>query len=98
MPQAIRRLVLFQCAADVILAVNDRPAVADLDPFQVRRQLPKFTGCAATDCRDGAAIDVLAKEVIRQWNRLQLLIREEPGRQVTERRVERFASAAGVRE
>src|SRR5262245_16267596 len=41
-PQAVRRLVLLQRAAEVVLAVNHHPAVAVLDPFQERRHLAQL--------------------------------------------------------
>ena len=39
---AVARLVVLQRAADVIAAVNDDPAVLDLDPLQLRWLVAEF--------------------------------------------------------
>src|SRR5262245_33410190 len=65
--QAVRRLVAFQGTADVVLAVEDRPAAVDLDALEERRRLAhRAAGLApALDVgvRQGDAVQVLTEQV-----------------------------------
>src|SRR5438132_1760348 len=83
-PQAVGRLMLLQGAADVVLAVNDGPAIADADAFQKRRHvaiLGGLAGCSrrlgpAADGANGRAADLFAVQIVAGRDHFQLLVRE----------------------
>src|SRR5260370_24726792 len=92
--------MLLQRTTNVILAVNNRPTVAELDALQMRRQLAELARDrgSATNRGEGGAVEILAIKVVRQGNRLQLLVREQPANQVAESRIEGLLPATGVRQ
>src|SRR5581483_11584308 len=96
MTQAICRLMLFQSAAEVVLAVDDDPAIIELDAFEGRRHVAKLRRFAAATARcgstayggDGRPVELFTVQLVIPGNGFEFLVGEELGCQIAESTVE----------